>query len=143
MPDAIAVIPFVCNVLPIIWVTNTKLILKELDKAFFQCIPEVKKGYETMFPETKFDGEILVERVVSCDMEQTPNRAMFYSGGVDFAQTLISHLDEKPDLILIWGSDVKFDNKQGWDIVHTAIEETYMVYQLCILHQVIVSKMAL
>lgn len=130
VPDAIAVIPFVCNVLPIIWVTNTKLILKELDKVFFQCIPEVKKGYETMFPETRFSGEILVENIVPCNIGQTSNKAMFYSGGLDATQTLITHLDEKPDLISIWGADVKFDNKQGWDIVHTAIKEASDKYNL-------------
>lgn len=130
VPDAIAVIPFVCNVLPIIWLTDSKLVLPELDEAFFQCIPNVKKGYETMFPESEFKGEVLVDNVISCDRPNVDRKAMFYSGGLDSVQTLISHLDEKPDLISIWGSDIKFDNKEGWDLVYSAVEEAAEKYGL-------------
>lgn len=130
VPDAIAVIPFVCNVLPIIWLTDSKLVLNELDEAFFRCIPEVKKGYETMYPESVFRGEIFVNHVIACNVSGTGKKAMFYSGGLDSIQTLISHLDEKPDLISIWGSDIKYDNEKGWKLVYSAVEEAAQKYNL-------------
>lgn len=35
VPDSIAVIPFVCNVLPIIWLTDSFLNLPVLDQSFY------------------------------------------------------------------------------------------------------------
>lgn len=131
VPDGIAAIPFVCNVLPIIWLTNSKLVVPELDEAFYRCIPEVKKGYETMYPESEFLGEIEVERIMPCDKPAVPGKcAMFYSGGVDSMDTLFRHLEEKPALISIWGSDIKYDNVDGWVVLHKAIKEVADRYHL-------------
>lgn len=131
VPDAIAAVPFVCNVLPIVWLTNSKLVIPELDEAFYHCINEVKKGYEEMFPESIFLGEIEVGKIVPCDRLAIPGKcAMFYSGGVDSMDTLFRHLDEKPTLLSIWGSDIKYDNEEGWRLVHSAIEEAASHYHL-------------
>ncbi len=130
VPDAIAVIPFVCNALPIVWLADCELILPELDEAFYNCIPEICKGYETMFPESIFAGKITVGKVVPCDRAASGKCAMFYSGGLDSVQTLISHLDEKPTLISIWGSDIRYDNEDGWNVVHSAVTEASKKYDL-------------
>ena len=130
VPDAVAAIPFVCNVLPIIWLTDSKLIVQELDQAFYECIPNVKKGYETMFPESTFAGEISVDKVVPCDAPVSGKTAAFFSGGLDAVHTLISHLEEKPALISIWGADIKYENEEGWQIVHKGIEEYAQKYSL-------------
>ena len=129
--DGIAVIPFVCNVLPIIWLTNSTLIIPELDEAFFNCIPEVKKGYMKMYPESAFLGEIKVKRIVPCDRPAEPGKcAMFYSGGADSVQTLISHMEEKPTLLSIWGSDIKYSNSEGWKALYKALKEASDHYDL-------------
>lgn len=49
VPDSIASIPFVCCVLPIVWMSDSILEIPELDEAFYDCIPNVKKGYETLY----------------------------------------------------------------------------------------------
>jgi hypothetical protein len=123
VPDAVAAVPFVCNVLPIIWLTNNRLVLKELDRAFFDCIENVKEGYKAMFPESTFAGELCVERIEMCDQIAEGGSAAFFSGGLDAVHTLLNHLDEKPALISIWGSDIQYGNKEGWQKVHSGIEE--------------------
>lgn len=130
VPDAIAAIPFVCNVLPIVWLTNSALRLKELDKAFYECIPNVRNGFETMFPESSFDGKIDVEKVIVCEIPGNGSCAAFFSGGLDAVNTLVNHLEEKPALISIWGSDIRFDNADGWDVVHRGIAEYAEKYNL-------------
>lgn len=130
VPDAIAAIPFVSNVLPIAWLTNSELIVNELDKSFYQCIPDVKKGYETMFPESSFLGNIIVNNILDCSRETNCKSALFYSGGLDSAQTLISHLDENPTLVVIWGSDIRYDNTEGWKLVHSAVTEASEKFNL-------------
>ena len=121
VPDSIAAVPFVCNVLPIIWLTNSRLVINELDQAFYECIPNVKQGYETMFPESVFAGEMCVKQLIPCEMPGVGKAAAFFSGGLDAVHTLIRHLDEKPALISIWGADIRFDNEDGWETVHKGI----------------------
>lgn len=130
VPDSVLAVPFVCNVLPIIWLTNSVLEIDGLDKSFYESIPEFKKGYIKMFPEASFQGEICVKRLIDNSYDDTGKSAMFYSGGLDSVQTLISHIDEKPDLLSIWGSDIKFDNESGWNLVHKAIEEASSKFHL-------------
>ena len=124
VPDAVAAIPFVSNVLPIIWLTDAKLIVPELDAAFYNCIPEVKKGYIDMYPETSFGGEIEIGKIVPNERAAIPGKcAMFYSGGVDSMETLYRHLPEKPLLVSIWGSDIRYDNEKGWRLLRQALKE--------------------
>lgn len=130
VPDSVLAVPFVCNVLPIIWLTNSVLEIDELDKSFYESISEFKKGYIKMFPEASFQGEICVKKLIDNSYDDTGKSAMFYSGGLDSAQTLISHIDEKPVLLSIWGSDIKFDNESGWNLVYTAIEEASSKFHL-------------
>ena len=131
VPDSIAAIPFVANVLPMIWLTDSKLVLPELDEDFYNCFPDLKKGYEQMFPESEFKGLIEPEKIVKhYSKSKSDKRAMFYSGGLDSVNTFIDHINERPDLISIWGSDIRYDNKEGWDLVHSAIEDTAKRFDL-------------
>lgn len=123
VPDSIASVVFVSNVLPIVWITNSTLVVPELDKTFYECISEVKVGYKQMFPETEFLGEIKVEKVICNSYPKTKKCAMFFSGGLDSVQTLISHERENPELIAIWGSDIKYNNSNGWALVEDIISE--------------------
>ena len=123
VPESVLVIPFVCNVLPIIWMTDACLEIDEIDKSFYDSIAEFKKGYIQMYPDVKFKGEIKARRIINNTYKDEKKSAMFYSGGLDSASTLISHLEEKPILLSIWGSDIKYDNKDGWELVHLAIKE--------------------
>ena len=130
VPNAIAAIPFVSNILPIIWLTDSVLCLKELDKAFYDCIPNVRGGFEQMFPESTFAGEILVDSIVECDIVASGGSAAFFSGGLDAVHTLVRHLEEKPALISIWGADIRFENLDGWEAVHKGIAEYAEKYNL-------------
>ena len=131
VPDAVLAVPFVCAVLPVVWITNAKLRLPELDEAFFNCIPAVKHGYETMYPETEFRGVLEVGRIVPCARPAKPDCCgMFFSGGADSLDTLYRHLAERPSLLAIWGSDIKYDNAEGWKPLETVIQESAYRYQL-------------
>ena len=130
VPDAIAAIPFVCNVLPVVWMMNCELHVKELDEVFWGCIPEVKKGYETMYSQIAFAGNINIERIVPCDRPASGEKAVFFSGGLDAVNTLLCHMDEHPTLISIWGADIRYENIDGWEVVHKGIKEYAEKYGL-------------
>lgn len=123
VPAGVAVIPFLANILPIAWISDAKIVLKELDKSFYDSIAEFKKGYIDMYPMLEFKGEIDVENIVDC--QRSGNGAIaFFSGGVDAFNTLVKHAEEKPTLVTLWGADVKLSDEEGWKKVETHIKST-------------------
>lgn len=130
VPKGIAVIPFVVNVLPIIWLTDSILELRELDETFYYSINEFKKGYIDMYENVNFKGKVIVKELVDCSYDPTGKCATFFSGGLDSYSTLVNHLDEKPDLVSLWGSDVTFEDEEGWHKVKNNIVEVGEKYSL-------------
>lgn len=122
VPDNVCVIPFLSNILPIIWINDATIYLEELDKAFYECIENVKKGYIDMFPNIEFKGEIKVKNIIENKVENSANVVTFFSGGIDSFSTLIGHINEKPQIITIWGSDVSLNDTEGWDNVREHVE---------------------
>ena len=120
--DAVLLVPFVANVAPVVWLTDARLNVPSLDRDFAECLAEVKAGYQKMYPEAPFKGEICVEKIVDCAVTESRKCAMFYSGGLDSVDTFVRHHAETPDLISVWGSDIKYDNAEGWKRVHSAVE---------------------
>lgn len=123
-------IPFVCNVLPIVWLTDAVLELDELDKDFYNCIEKLKAGYEEMYPRLSFKGRIDCKPIKYVSKEKERRSLTFFSGGVDAFATLLAHIDEKPTLFSICGADIKLDNKPGWSAVMNQIEEVSKTFNL-------------
>lgn len=63
VPDSILVIPFLTNILPIAWVLDAEIILPEIDEDFYKSIPEIKRGYEEMYPMISFRGKVTPRRI--------------------------------------------------------------------------------
>ena len=125
LPVSVAIIPFVANVLPIIWLTNAELIVEELDEDFYHSIDEFKKGYVAMYPMLNFGGKITIKHLIKNKQPDKKKTALFFSGGVDAFSSLIElRKDKTPDLITIWGADVMMANIEGWQKVEKHIKET-------------------
>lgn len=117
IPENVAVIPFLCNILPIAWIFDAEIILEEIDKAFYESIDEFKKGYIEMYPQIDFRGRINYKKLIDNRQEDANNSVAFFSGGVDAFNTLISHIDERPCLATVWGADITFEDEKGWELV--------------------------
>lgn len=113
VPVSVLVIPFVMNLMPLIWISNALLIVDALDNAFYISLNEVLVGFQKVHPDVHFGGKLIVNQLVK--NEYIPNiekKVLLFSGGVDAISTLISHIDEKPMLINVWGADVHpYDTK--------------------------------
>lgn len=116
IPDSIAIIPFLCNILPICWVFDLRIEVSSLDKYFYDCLSDVKAGYQAMYPNIPMLGEIIVEKVAENKYTSTEKGTLF-SGGVDAFNTLFQHIEEKPMLLTLWGADIKLNDIVGWDKV--------------------------
>ena len=132
VPNSIAAIPFATVLLPIIWITDSTLVIPELDRDFYFCIPKIKEGYIDMYPEAEFKGIIQVQSIeVNKKAEKGYYQsACFFSGGVDATTSIFRHIDEKPLLISLWGSDVRSDNEDEWKLVYRTLVESAKNYSL-------------
>ena len=113
-PPSIAIVPFICNTLPVAWVNDAEIIVDELDEDFYNSIADFRQGFITMLSHVNFAGKISVKRLVNNAFEHTGRSGTFFSGGADGTFTVISHYDEKPALITICGSDIASDNLVAW-----------------------------
>lgn len=122
VPNSIAIIPFVCNVLPIIWRTNSCLEIKELDSTFYNSIEGFKEGYIRMYPQLSFKGEISVQQLIENQYNVTSKNVVLFSGGIDAICTYLRHSDENIELLTLWGSqDFPTNDEKGWNIQYNNI----------------------
>ena len=130
VPNSICVLPFIANVLPILWVTNATIFVEELDKNFYECLKNVKRGYINIFPQIQFGGNVNVKKLCDNMYENSENVALFFSGGLDSFSTLIGHISENPEIITIWGSDIELNDLDGWNNVTRHIEKVTNTFNI-------------
>ena len=130
LPLGIAIVPLMCNILPIAWVYDAEIVAPVCDKDFYESISDLKKGYIEMYPMIHFGGNLNIQRIEENRSVNTSGSLAFFSGGVDAFSTLIHHREEHPELITLWGSDVFFDDEIGWNKVKKHIEETSSIFDV-------------
>ncbi|MFJ7756110.1 peptidase [Peribacillus muralis] len=103
IPSSILVIPFLSNIIPLTWIADSTIKLKELDKSFYECLTGLKESYQDMFPNMEFKGEIEVGKVVENTYEPIHEVASLFSGGLDAITTFIRIKNKNPLLITEFG----------------------------------------
>lgn len=129
-PESVAVVPIMGTLITLSWIYDAEIIVDELDEDFYNSIPEFKKGYKTMYPKVNFQGKLSVNKIVRNTAKAEKKCGSLFSGGVDAFQTLLSHFEEKPILLSVWGADIGYDNYNGWQIVETHIIEMAKLFKL-------------
>ena len=76
-PTSLAVIPFICNVLPLIWLTNSELHVDEIDEDFYQSISGIKQGYSSMYQHFEFEGGGLSQKKPSKTSQPVIQQCVF------------------------------------------------------------------
>ena len=122
IPESVLSIPFVCNMLPLIWLTDSKLCVKCLDKDFYNCITDLKNGYIEMYPKAIFAGYVEIIDVET-NINQKERSGLFFSGGLDAYTSLVRNLKDKPYLVSIWGADISSNNEKGWSSLQRYLNE--------------------
>jgi hypothetical protein len=130
VPKSILAIPFVVNILPIAWALDAELKITELDKNFYEHIKDIKSGYEIVHPKIKLGGKIKVKEVIDNTYVPTNRVAQSFSGGVDSFNTLVNHINEKPKLVTVIGSDIFFDDKEGIKNLKNSTKEIAKQFRL-------------
>lgn len=130
VPYSIAVIPLLCNVLPIAWIFDAEILVEEIDKDFYESINDFKQGYIKMYPRIEFLGTVIANKIVQFTQDNTNKSLALFSGGVDAFYTFLSHIQEKPYIATIWGADISLNDYNGWSKVLNHTLETSNLYDV-------------
>ena len=103
IPLSILVIPFVANVIPLMWITNSTLWIEEIDRKYYDSLFRVKRAYQDMYFNFNLGGAIVSARTINNEYEIKRKAAQLFSGGLDAISTCIRINDKNPLLINIYG----------------------------------------
>lgn len=129
IPESVLTVPFVCNMLPLVWLADATLYIKCLDLDFYHCMNNLKQGYMDMYPEAKFLGDVEVSNIEE-NKNEREKVGLFFSGGLDAYTSLVRTVSKNPYLVSIWGADVSFSNVNGWEAVHKYLKEASEKFDL-------------
>ena len=121
VPKSIAVIPFICNILPICFVLDFTISVDELDKEFYDCINDYRKAYQKMIPMIEFKGNVKAKKLVDNKLSNNTLTCLMFSGGIDATSSLVMNEKQISDCVTIWGADVKYNNEDGWTKMYGSV----------------------
>ncbi|MCS5420920.1 MULTISPECIES: peptidase [Psychrilyobacter] len=103
IPLSILVIPFVANIMPLMWITNCILWIEEIDREYYDSLKQIKNAYQDMYFSYKLGGVIVPVKVITNKYEVKRPAAQLFSGGLDSIATCIRIVGKNPLLINIYG----------------------------------------
>lgn len=118
IPDSIAILPLLGNVMPIAWFYGATIYVDDIDKDYLDSLESVRIGLGTMYPDKSLSARIIAKKVTRNrigDPKHPP--LVLYSGGVDAVFSMLSYRNVEPTLVTLWGADIFFNNEDVWQSV--------------------------
>lgn len=106
-------IPAVSNILPLAWAIGANIYVKELDKRYLESVNRITSVMKRWYPKLSFSTNIDVEKTVSNSFAGE-GYGLLFSGGIDSTTSYIRNKNKKPDLIMVWGADIRLDREEFW-----------------------------
>lgn len=130
VPNSIKIIPLISNIIPVAWVYGAVVEIEEIDETFYNCLKEILKSYQKMYPKLKLIDKLKVRKVIKNEYEKNEKSAMLFSGGADSFSTLLEHKCENISLITVWGADISIEDEDGWEIVKNETKNVAEKYEI-------------
>lgn len=128
--NAFALIPFLANVAPIIWLSDLHVTVPKLDSTFIDSLEAIRKVHKEMYPTLSWQGSIKAKETVTSknSTQKSTESAMLFSGGVDSIYTALYASGDPKTLITVLGSDIARENRQGWHNVQQQTKDFARLY---------------
>lgn len=113
VPQSIAVIPLLANLMPIAWFVGFDVEVDEVDATFFKSLEELKAEFAIHFKNIKpstLKATRLVGNVIPGD-----EAALLFSGGLDSFESLTRNIDKNPYLVSVLGADIDLSDDKRWN----------------------------
>lgn len=104
IPESILAIPFVASIIPLMWVTNTVMWVKELDRTFYNSLHKIRDAYQRLYSHYPLNGNIISANLIDNKLDSHREALLLFSGGLDANSTYVRHHNKNPFLF----------NVQGW-----------------------------
>ena len=117
VPESIAIIPFLANILPIAWFAGFSIELNEIDEEFMLALDHIKTEFIKKHPSIDFYRTKIHAKRILKNNYPAKRSSMLFSGGVDAYATYFRHHQSPLDLITIHGADVEIEDTIQWERV--------------------------
>lgn len=113
IPNSIAVIPLLSNVMPIAWFVGFDVFIDEVDEVFYNSLINLKKEFTNYHPNKNLKGELKVKSLIKNTIQDSKS-ALLFSGGLDSFESYTRNYDLNPYLISIHGADIGINDTKRW-----------------------------
>ncbi len=103
VPESILAAPFVANIIPLMWATNTVMWVKELDQTFYDAMLRVHDAFQRLYSHFPLKGNLIPAKFIENQMDVKRESLLLFSGGLDANCTYVRIRDTKPMLFNIQG----------------------------------------
>lgn len=114
VPQSIAIIPLLANIMPISWFAGFDVYVDELDETFYNSLQELRTQFEKHHPKIKRKGKLIFKTLVNNTFSGN-NSLLLFSGGLDSFESLTRNYDKNPYLVSIHGADVEIEDSRRWN----------------------------
>lgn len=127
LDSSLVTMPFVLNVLPIVWISNRDYSIDSMDEDLYHSLEKIKKVYERLYPKTSWTGNLIPRKLVKNKplvslKDSKDHIALLYSGGLDSLCASLMHMGQHQLLITAWGQwDVPLERGEIWQVRKRAL----------------------
>ena len=104
VPDSVAVLPVLLNLLPFSWLADCIVWATEVDSVFYDAVMRLKNGFRELYPDLKLGGTLIAAKRIDNRYEPEREAMALFTGGIDATTTFLRIKDKKPILF----------NTNGW-----------------------------
>jgi len=128
VPQSVAIIPLLTNILPLAWLYGCDLHVPSIDSEFLSSASDLRGAYQRLYPELIFhETSISADRVTDLFVDEpTSPPLLLYSGGVDAQFSLFANIALNPTLVMVRGADVYFtpEDDKAWQLMDSSLNKT-------------------
>ncbi len=110
--ESILNIPAISVLAPVAWAIGADLYVNVLDSDFLKSLEKVRSVMRAWYPKLPFSTEIHTKEVMN--KIESSRYGLLFSGGVDSTSSYARHRKERPNLIMIHGSDIPLSEEAFW-----------------------------
>lgn len=120
LDESILLMPFIMNIITIVWASGEKYTISSMDKELFNSLQLIKKIFQLFYPSINWHGELIPQKLVeNKPLEKFKSTekeiALLFSGGLDSVCSSLRNKGKKQLLITIWGNcDLGLNNVNLW-----------------------------
>ncbi len=108
--DSMLLIPFLLNVMPLVWASGERYRIASLDAPLFSALEQVRAGFRRLYPRVSWNGQLLPDATVGgTPATGTRGMALLVSGGADSIYSSLTHQEEPQRWITILSSLGSFE----------------------------------